>query len=280
LEGPVIVKIRINNIPVPDFSSIASLKDFVTDGVFYITKRGYRVSVLDGDTLRIYSLTTSTQAESSPDVIRPDDYASSGKVWILEKSFANPDIDFLLNGVLIDNVVLSIEQEFDELAYEKEIDPNVKIDLVKEITHSDFALTSDNIENPETDPNLERAVSNIIKLSDGTATSSWTRSYIDDDAGRSLLHQLMLMYQGQFTTPSMKISGSTVSNQEVSFSNRFYAPFIGKNFIPMYLAIHDFDRAIDVELMQIKGFEPEDEEVGPEPTIYEFTEEFTTEFNA
>jgi hypothetical protein len=276
LEGPVIIKIRVNNHPLADFESIADLRDMVTDNVLYLSAN-YKVNVLDGDTVRIYSLVSGTDADDSPDVIRPDDYEGTNNrnVWKLEKSLTAPDIDFLMNSVLIDNVILSVEREFDELAYEQVYDENNKLALIKEITHTDFAITSEDIENPESDVNLERAIKNLIRDSSGNATSFWGRNYVTDES-RTLVDILMRMHAGQVTEPSMRISGSSVTNQEVSFSTLFYAPFLEKKFLTMYMGIHDFDRAIDVELLELKaGSDGE-----PPADIYEFTTEFTTEFDA
>jgi hypothetical protein len=180
-----------------------------------------------------------------------------------------------MNSVLIDNVILSVEREFDELAYEKEFDPNIKQTLVRDITHTDFAITSDDIETPESDPNLERTVKNMIKDSNGNPTSFWFRDY-ESSESRTLMDILMRMNAGQVTSPAMKLSGSSITNQDVSFATLFYAPFLDKKFLNMYMAIHDFDRAVDVELLELKaGAEGE-----PPADVYEFTEEFSTEFDA
>ena len=87
---------------------------------------------------------------------------------------------------------------------------------------------------------------------------------------------LMNMYEGQMSTPSMKITGNSITNQEVSFSNIFEAVFLSKYFIPMYMAVHDFSRTVDLEILELKT----GEDGGPPADVYEFTEEFSTEFNA
>jgi hypothetical protein len=280
LEGPVVVKIRVKNIPMYEYGSIASLKAFATDNVDYLSQRGsFIVSVLDGDLIRYYRFISGTNAESSPDILRPNDFHATNNpyVWKLDKSIILPteNVDYLLDGVIIDNVILSVEREFDELIYEKSFNPRIKQDLVKQITHSDFALTVENIEVPESDPNLERIVSNFIKLSDGTTTDFWGRRYVTGES-EPLMVLLMNMYQGQVTSGSMKISGNTITNQEVSFSTLFNATFLDKKFVNMYMAIHDFERFVDVELLELKT----GDDGAPPADIYEFTEEFTTEFNA
>lgn len=52
---------------------------------------GWKVAIDVGDVLYVYELESGTTAESSPDVIRPDDYAASTneKVWVLKSVNAN-----------------------------------------------------------------------------------------------------------------------------------------------------------------------------------------------
>jgi hypothetical protein len=71
---------------IPGVYSIADLKAIVTTSITV----GATVTVRDtgaADVLRIYQLVTGTTAESSPDFIRPDDYAgtTNEKIWRLIK---------------------------------------------------------------------------------------------------------------------------------------------------------------------------------------------------
>lgn len=279
LEGPVILKMRLNNQPLYDFASIAALKAFVTDDKIFLTSFDWKANVLDGATIRIYQFETGTDAEDSPDIIRPDDYngTTNARVWKLLKSVSIPNTDFLLDSILIDNVTLSFVEEFENISYVKEFNPDVKLDLEKDILHTDIAIYESDIENPDdTDDNDLRLVKNYIRLNSGVATKHWSRSYLDGE-DRSLMDILMRMYQGQITTPSYKFSGSFLTLLEPSFFNAFYAPHVDKNFIAMYLALHDKSRKVDGELLELKTSadgEP------PPADIFEFTEEFTTEFDA
>lgn len=279
LTGPVLVKIRLNNHAVYDFASIAALKAFATAGQSYLNNYDWKVNVLDDDAIRIYQFEWGLDAENSPDIIRPNDFddPTNKRVWKLLKTVTNPGGDFLMSSVLIDNVALSIDEEFEDISYTKEFNPDVKLNLEKDILHTDIAIYESDIENPDdTDDNDLRLVKNYIRLNSGVATKHWSRLYLDGE-DRSLMDILMRMHQGQITTPSYKFSGSFLTLLEPSFFNAFYAPHVDKNFIPMYLALHDKSRKVDGELLELKTSadgEP------PPADIFEFTEEFTTEFDA
>jgi hypothetical protein len=71
----------------PNISTIAGLKAILTAGVSGL-ELGTYISFADSgssDVLRTYKLTAGTTAESSPNVIRPDDYAgtTNEKIWVL-----------------------------------------------------------------------------------------------------------------------------------------------------------------------------------------------------
>ncbi len=61
---------------------------------------GTMVAVFDGTETRIYALTAGTNAESSPGVIRPDDFADPGnaKVWIAKLSSDPEEIGYTPTG--------------------------------------------------------------------------------------------------------------------------------------------------------------------------------------
>lgn len=65
-------------------NTIAGLKAIVTVGLSVPLYTVFR-DTGNGDVLRVYELVSGTDSESTPDIIRPDDYASSTneKVWKL-----------------------------------------------------------------------------------------------------------------------------------------------------------------------------------------------------
>lgn len=275
LEGPVTLKIRVSNNKLYDYASIALLRDQVTDENEIEGSNITQVKVLDGSVIRFYKIDYSTDADDSPNVIRPDDY--HGLLWRLEKTVLNPaDPPFWLNGILLDNITLGFDLEFpEELVYSKENNPDIKLDLPVDIVHSDLALYPEDIEDvPVYDTNFRRLLNNWIRFSDGTPTSLWYRGYSDER--RSLIDILMRMYQGQLSSPSFKFSGEFDVDVNPSLFNLFREIRLDKKLIAMSLVIHDHTNFIEAELLELKaGADGE-----PPADVFEFTEEFTTEFDA
>ena len=123
-------------------------------------------------------------------------------------------------------------------------------------------------------------VSNISTISTSTV-STVTGVTIDGDQifgseSRSLVDILMRMHQGQLGTPSYKLLGELITVNESSFFNTFYAQHIDKKFIPLSMSIDDKRMALSVDLVELKT----GEDGSPPAEMYEYTTEFTTEFNA
>ena len=208
LSGPVIVKIRIDNNPIYDFASLAALKAAGTTA-YYRTQTKQRA--LDTDRVRFYEMEFSTEAESSPDILSPDDQGGMGipdRRWILKKTIAIPDDgEFITNNVLIDNVSLSFDQENagtvrkqfgrpwsplfqtvtgiglfrEKITYSSEVNPDIKQDFENDIYHTDAMLDSDDVEDPQdVSLNILRITNNYISLNSGVNTTLWGRSYTQD----------------------------------------------------------------------------------------------------
>jgi len=80
-------------------NTITNLKAVVTLGIsapFYTAFR----DTGNGNVLRVYELVSGTDAESSPDIIRPDDYAgtTNEKVWKLAKNFTYDSLVVTASG--------------------------------------------------------------------------------------------------------------------------------------------------------------------------------------
>jgi hypothetical protein len=298
LSGPVDLKIRLDNNPQYDYASITALKAQDTAGAE--ARQLKKVKVLDGDILRIYHSETGTDAESSPDVIRPDDFHSTTNrfLWVLDDSFDVPDEDYLMAGVLIDNVILEVGSDFtpdfsgirqgalgyfNELSLESfDVDSNVivsqeytekiKNDFFRETTHSDYTVTEIEGVDPE---NYLRLTKSWLRLLDNTPTVAWSRTY--NPESESLIDILMAMYGGQITSPSYRLTGNFFTDIYPSFFNCFYENHLAKYFNPMYLSVHDANNTIDGELIELKTGPTGDD---LPDSAYEFTEEFSTEFDA
>lgn len=275
LEGPVTVKFRVSNNALYDYASITALRAQVTDENEIEGGNLTRVKVLDDDVIRFYRIVYSDEADNYPVVIRPDDYSLI--LWKLDKTLPVPeDAEYWLNGVLLDNVKLSFDLEFPEtISYTKTVDENIKLDLERDIIHADLALYPEDIDTPaDLGMNYQRIMKNWIRFSDGSPTSLWFRSYSEER--RSLIDILMRMQIGQMSSPSFKFSGTFDCTVNPSLFNIYNEVRLEKKLIAISMSVHDADNYVDAELSELKtgsdGLPPAD--------IYEFTEEFTTEFNA
>ena len=277
LVGPVNIKIRVGNNPQYDYASITALRAQVTDDNFEIIQNANRVKVLDDTVFRTYTLERGTDADNSPEVIRPDDFNASTNayVWKLNKSLQIPDENYLLAGVLIDNVVFTLDNSSfpPEIIIEKTINENIKDTFEIDLYHAD--LVASELASIDVDENSKRAFKSYLRLNSGVPTVLWKRSYEDEQ--RALLDVVLRMYQGQITRPSFKLSGSFYSDVYPSMFHSFLEARMIKYFIANSLAIQDKMCSFDAELIELRtgaAGEP------PTPETYEFTEEFTTEFDA
>jgi len=85
----------------PDITGLTGGTATDLDGIPTVgLAEGTMVAVFDGTETRIYRLTTGTNAESSPGVIRPDDFADPGnaKVWIASLSSDPEEIGYTPTG--------------------------------------------------------------------------------------------------------------------------------------------------------------------------------------
>jgi len=162
--------------------------------------------------LLFYRLADDDAAESEPDVIRPDDYGTSGKVWKLEKFFflsrtnvagAIGNSKFYIDDVIIDT--LPNGEEARENLTITAPNNNQFIDNYEyEITagdRSDVFISSANY-----------IYNNLFRLSNGGNTTRWNR----DGVSESLTIQKLLMKQfvRQYSTPTFKLSGTITTNNE------------------------------------------------------------------
>lgn len=275
LEGPVLIKIRVNNNAVIDYASITALRAQITDNGA-VQANLTKVKVQDGSLLRLYTLNSGTDADNSPDVIRPNDYngTSNPFVWKLDKTLKSPVEEYLLAGLLIDNVILSLETSYPEnVILEKVIDTNIKPTFELDLVHCDLLISE--LSSAAADENTLRLSKSFIRKNDGTQTVFWKRTY--EVEARPLLDILLKMYQAQVTLPSFKLSGSFYSDIYPSLFNSFFEDRMGKYFLPISLNIRDAECSFDSELIELRTGQDGEP---PTPDTYEFTDEHTTEFDA
>lgn len=155
-----------------------------------------------------YVLEESDDAESLPEIVRPDDYnaITNTKVWRREKvEITSKKVEYNY----LDNVVLlhypNGTEPVKNITIEKE--NNKKIKLVFEGQYLLNDIDIDNINNSE------RTYENFFKLLDGTPTQVWFRTY---RAGEGKLLELLANdFASQYKQWSNRLTGSFIADQEV-----------------------------------------------------------------
>lgn len=201
------VEFILQNAYVYDFVDIAALKNTATT-----TKAiGSRMKVRSSNTLmHYYILQEGTDAESLPDIARPDDYAASTneRVWVAEHlSVASRGREVDYN--YIDNVVLlhypDGAEPPEDITVERKNNTGIKVNY-----EASYLLNDVDLENIN---NSERTYKNFFKMLDGTPTQVWERTY---RAGQGkLLDLLSNDVVSQYKRGSNKITGSFLIDTEV-----------------------------------------------------------------
>lgn len=271
LSGPVVIKIRIDNNAVYNYASLSAFKATASS----VAKPLQRVKVKDGSVLRIYELRAGIHAASEPDFVRPNDYNDPLELgyWEQTQVLKLPTTDFVLAGVLIDNVTMAIDLKYPEqFEYSVTVDQNIKQNLDLDVYHADVDI-SQVVPVSGLDDNSPRLTKAYLRLNDGTPTKFWKRTYIDES--RPLLDVLMEMYKTQVTTPGFKLSGAFFTDVPTNIANAYYDTGLQKYFIASSHSNRPKGNTFEAELIELK--------TGPggnpiNPDAREFTTEFTTEF--
>lgn len=150
-----------------------------------------------------YTLTAGTDAESSPDVLRPNDFhaTTNAVVWKLDSDRPGT------NGALQQLMGVSLKDVFVKYLPNKQNptenqiisyvnNPNFRELLEYELDICDIPT--------ELAPGHE-AYKNILRLSDGSPTSGWARRGIDES--NSIQELLVKSLGNQYSNPSWRLSG-------------------------------------------------------------------------
>lgn len=224
-----------------DFDSIVDLKAF--DPSTLSNPRGTKRMVAEdfGET-RIYIAEYSLDAESLPDVVRPDSYdVGSGEhrwLWRLDKIVPLGQSTGLVNRIKFDNVsvafyplVLSPTTQYidppETLTYSEEVDEFVKSDFTKDVLLGDMIRFHES--STRNEKNLYRS---YFRLADGTPTLNWHRSGVDES--KRILQILLEDYIAQFSLPARKLSGAKIPDTAIlHFVNCLRDNVDGARYRPM-----------------------------------------------
>lgn len=206
-EETVQIEFVLQNGYTYDYVNISALKDTPTT-----TKAiGARKRVAQATTgMSYYKLQYGTDAESSPDIIRPDDYATTTneRIWVREYGIVSSEGQEVEYNY-IDNVVLLLHPKGAEapanITTTRNNNAGIKINFEEQYLLNDIDLENIN--------NSERTYKNYFKKLDGTPTQVWERTY---RAGTGkLLDLLSNDVVSQYKRGSNKLTGSFIVDREV-----------------------------------------------------------------
>jgi hypothetical protein len=223
-----------------DYSSITDFKAFDLSSL--PNPNGVKRMVAEEPTqTNIYVSEWSADAESIPDVVRPDNYIQSdgtyGFLWRLEKIVPLGEFTSLVIRTKFDNVSLAFYPQVivptteyidppETLVYSEEVDEFVKPSFSREV------LLGDMIRFHDTQFRNERYLyRSYLRLSDGTPTTQWARAGVDE--GKKLLQILLEDYVAQFSLPQRRLSGTKITTRVMHFVNCLRDNIDGTRYRPM-----------------------------------------------
>lgn len=254
ISGNLEVKFRFDGNYYEE--DLTALRAVPTIGLISKVTDNRRRARIDPSIVGNYLLEPGTDAESSPDIIRPDDFNASTNpyVWKLKDTFIEDVSDVGLAGYfLLDNVVAQYlpngEAPEDSIDNKLVIEPSNKQELSIPLRHFDLSDVGDD--------NLKNVTKGWLSLEDGTPTSNWAfggfGGGIGSVAGRSIISRLRSMYSGQFRVPRRLLTGNlTVDGIMPDLGNTFYEVGSGKTYIPMAITQNPREKSItEFEIMEI-----------------------------
>lgn len=249
-----------------DFSDITDLKTFSISS--QEVKVGRKVMVADGSVTRQYTSEASTDAESSPTVIRPNDYAGD-YLWRQDKVFNLTANTSLVADVLIDNceigifpqVVVSGQTRYieppKEILYDEEVSTFIQANLNDTVYLGDMPIFDDTNADIVHYNNERLIYRGWFRNADGEPTYRWHRSGVSEN--KKLLQILLEDYRDQFTEPKRKLSGTFTSDILFNFLHAVEEQFEGSRYLFLTM---DFDckrAAYTVDMIEVvtgSGGEP------------------------
>ncbi len=205
--------------------------------------------------LRFYQLRPGTDAESSPDILRPNDYAGGTNevVWELQATF-NGFRDYSTTPVPVINEMSGFVNRFDNVKFELipisgEIPSEKLYTYTNKVTNKkNFEKTYINGDAPIDITNALYSYVNVFTLEDGTATRLWNRTGLAE--GLPLLSLLTRQIGEQTYIPKFKLTGQAF-NTGLYFGFDACLTEYGKNYAPAGMTIHDRMCEYDLELYEI-----------------------------
>jgi hypothetical protein len=255
------------------------LRDINTSSRLQKIRRKYHLDT-DAGIIGAYELqpSPSTESESVPDLIEPDDYGALNQSrWKLLSAYSVGVLGWV-NKILIDEVSLS-EKVFitDPLAGTALVDPPPTIEFFQTTNDFNFvtqAFTTYLGDLPEDIPNADSIYRGYIRLSDGTPSVKWTRKGAGEE---KYLNQIVLEdYIAQTANTTRKLSGALLTDWHYAFIHTLNNHVDNRKFINGMYELDDKQCSCRVDLLEVvvggDGFPP--------PMFGEFNpDEFSSDYN-
>jgi hypothetical protein len=240
-----------------NFDALRAFDASVFEG-HYIGKRIY-VNLVD-ETLSLrgayYKLTFSTEAESEPNIIRPNDYGPGFQYqWILQEMYALT-VPKVTEKIVIDNLKLAFYPVID---LTPRVDPPPTVDydqvvnpFVKPVFEDLFVLGDVPVFN-----NSTLVYNGFLTLADGTPTSKWAREGVEEEL--PILEISLNDVIAQMTNPVRTLSGKIKSNVPLYMLNSFKDYLDDKRYINTRFVTYDKRQEYEVNLIEVQtgaGGEP------------------------
>lgn len=244
-DGTISLHLYFHNHYGRDFQNEAEFRayDPYTAGVY----PGQRFIVGDGFYTYFYELFYGNDADSFPQVVRPDDYNSLNPwVWRLQSSLYIGQSSSLVNKILFDNVVISyVPYDVNtstnfippgEAVYSQTVNEKIKQNFESEFLLGDI---------PSLD-NSENIYRGYLRLSDGTPTNNWYRLGVVESK------KILNMYLDEVIaqTDAIERITTTIKMSGVYYSFLDSLSYDNRRFINAKYSLNDKRSSIQLEVIE------------------------------
>lgn len=247
-EGYIEVTFYMHNHYGRDFDDITALKAYDLEGEpFAPGQVGKKIYVGEGGDTYVYTSEISTEAESLPNVVRPTTYGAGQVLWRLDKIITIGPGTGLVHKFNLDNVGIEfyyfeptnsvVTDPPEELFYDQEVSTFVKSELIKPVLFGDMIRF-----NEEFELNEREVYDGWFRLEDGTPTTLWHRSGIDED--KKLLTMLKDDLVSQFSSSRERLTGKLIGDIPLHYVN------VIRNVPGDNARYHHTDFEVDIKRLQ------------------------------
>ncbi len=253
--GYIEIKFYMHNHYGRDFDDIDALRDFDPETIL-VTPLGKRVMVGNSpnNSTLFYTLTASTDSDDGYATIRPDNYASHGFLWKLDKEVTLGVGSGLVNKFLLDDVGIEFIYLEETNSVPTEPPANIfddqlvnqfnKANLKKEIVLGDLIRF-----NSEYSLNEKALYKGYFRLEDGTPTTFWTRDGVIES--KKLIRLLKEDLRDQFSAPRKRLTGQLAGDVLLHYVNCIQDMHGGGRFMHTDFSFNMREGIYDINVIEV-----------------------------